>query len=106
MCRKSVLVLAAVSTFATVLWFTGNAMAFPGAPLASSGVPQIVGAPAPHEGSGVILVQIVRAPAVSGAGAAAVSGRPAAVTAATLTATTFTGTYRTAETRTSPRTGT
>ncbi len=104
MSRKSVLVLAAVSTFATVLWFTGNAMALPGAPLASSGVPQIVGAPAPHEGSGVILVQIVRAPAVSGA--AAVSGRPAAVTAATLTATTFTGTYRTAETRTSPRTGT
>ena len=47
MSRKSVLVLAAVSTFATVLWFTGNAMALPGAPLASSGVPQIVGAAAP-----------------------------------------------------------
>ena len=57
MSRKSVLVLAAGSTFATVLWFTGNVMALPGAPLASSGVPQIVGAAAPNEGSGVILVQ-------------------------------------------------
>ena len=32
MSRKSVLVLAAVSTFASVLWFTGNAMALPGSP--------------------------------------------------------------------------
>ena len=92
--------LAAVSTFATVLWFAGSAMALPRAPFASSSVSQAVGAAAPHEGSGVILVRIEGAAAVSGVGAAVVSGRPVAVTAATSTVTAFTGTCRTAATRT------
>ena len=49
--------LAAVSTFTSILWFAGSAMALPRARFASSSVSQAVGAAAPHEGSGVILVR-------------------------------------------------